>query len=465
MIEIRLTLIVNGYIMGIVNLSCGTQKEETVMKKFTKALLGLGVVLASTTLLTACGNSNSGSSSNGKTTVTIWADDPNFNVPIMKTAVKMYNAEHKNSGVTFKVQTQGDYNTKVQTVLSAGNKKNYPNIIKIEDYGSQKLISSYQNSFLTQNVDLSNFSKYKKSVVNYKGKTYGMPFDSGVSALFYRKDVFAKYGVKAKDLNNITWDQFMKLAEKVHKGSGKSILGTGALVGEDPDLVRQMLQSAGSWYFDDSGKLDVNSTAFKQSLKTVKSLKDNGLVTGYSDFNARNKALYNGNNLAVVEGAWFSASLKADKKSSGKWGIATVPRLTNVKGATNSTNEGGSSWYALNTGNAKADNAAKKFLKTMFDGNSKFYGKVLKEQAAVTTYKPAMSNKEWNTNDTFYNQKVNQYFKQNLNKIPSVSYGIHSSEVENILSGNLNNYYSGKTSLDATIKKIQSSYKSQVGSN
>lgn len=438
-----------------------------MMKKFTKALVGMGVVMASATLLTACGNSNSSSSSNsGTTTVTIWADDPNFNVPVMKTAVKMYNAEHKSSGVKFKVQTEGDYNTKVQTVLSAGNKKNYPNIIKIEDYGAKKLISSYQDAFLTQDsINLSNFSAYKKSVVSYKGKTYGMPFDSGVSALFYRKDIFKKYGVTAKDLDNITWDQFIKLAEKVHKGSGKSILGTGALIGEDPDMVRQLLQSAGAWYFDDSGKLDVNSTAFKESLKTVKKLKDDGLITGYSDFNARNKALYNGNNLAVIEGSWFSASIKADKKSSGKWGIATVPRLSGVKGATNSTNEGGSSWYVLNTGNTKADNAAKKFLKTMFDGNSSFYAKVLKNQAAVATYKPAMKNKEWDTTDTFYDQKVNQYFKKNMNKIPAVSYGIHSSEVENILSGNLGNYYSGKTSLNATISKIESSYKSQVGSN
>lgn len=437
-----------------------------MMKKFTKALLGVGVVLASTTLLTACGNSSNSSSKSGTTTVTIWADDPNFTVPNMKTAVKMYNAEHKNSGVKFKVQTQGDYVTKLQTVLSAGKQSSFPNIVTIEDYNAQKMLSSYTKYFNTNSsINLNNFSSYKKNIVTYNGKTYGVPFDSGVSALFYRKDVFAKYGVTAKDLNNITWDQFIKLAEKVKKGSGKEILGTGTLLGQDPDMIRQILQSTGNWYFTNSGKLNVNSTAFKETIKTIKKMNDAGVIKGYSDFNSRNKAVFNGDDLAIVEGAWYLPTIKSDKNMKGKWGVATVPRVSGVKGAVNSTNEGGSSLYALNTGNAKADKAAKEFLKTMYDGNSSYYAKVLKDQAAITTYKPAKKNKEWKQTDPFIGQKVNQYFATNMNKIPAVSYGTHSVELETVFQSNLGNYYSGKTSLNSTISKIESAYKTQVNGN
>lgn len=437
-----------------------------MMKKFTKALLGVGVVLASTTLLTACGNSSSSSKDSGKTTVTIWADDPNFTVPNMKTAVKMYNKEHPNSGVTFKVQTQGDYVTKLQTVLSAGKQSSFPNIVTIEDYNAQKMLSSYTKSFSTNNgINLKNFSNYKKSIVTYKGNTYGTPFDSGVSALYYRKDIFAKYGVTAKDLDNITWDQFITLAQKVQKGSGKNILGTGTLLGQDPDMIRQILQSTGNWYFTDSGKLNVNSTAFKETIKTIKKLNDAGVIKGYSDFNSRNKAVFNGDDLAIVEGAWYLPTIKSDKNMKGKWGVATVPRVAGIKGASNSTNEGGSSLYVLNTGDTKADKAAKEFLKTMYDGNNKYYAKVLKDQAAITTYKPAKKDKEWQSTDTFLNQKVNQYFATNMNKIPAVSYGTHSVELETVFQSNLGNYYSGKTSLNSTIKKIESSYKTQVAGN
>lgn len=437
------------------------------MKKFTKALVGMGVVLASASLLTACGNSKtSSSSSSKKTVVTIWADDPNFTVPNMKTAVKMYNAKHKSSDVKFKVQTQGDYVTKLQTVLSAGKQSNFPNIVTIEDYNAQKMLSSYQKSFVANNdINLNHFASYKKNIVTYKGSTYGVPFDSGVSALYYRKDVFAKYGVTAKDLNNITWDQFITLAEKVQKGSGKNILGTGTLLGQDPDMIRQILQSTGNWYFNKSGKLDVNSTAFKETIKTIKKLNDAGVIKGYSDFNSRNKAIFNGDDLAVVEGAWYLPTIKSDKSMKGKWGVATVPRVAGIKGASNSTNEGGSSLYVLNTGNTKADNAAKKFLKTMYDGDSDFYAKVLKDQAAISTYKPAKKNAEWKTTDPFVGQKVNEYFATNMDKIPAVSYGTHSVELETVFQSNLGNYYSGKTSLNSTIKKIESSYKSQVNGN
>ncbi|WP_412989177.1 ABC transporter substrate-binding protein [Pediococcus siamensis] len=437
-----------------------------MMSRFRKFAIGVGIALTSVALLSGCGKTSSGtgSASSHKTVVTIWGDDPNFNVPIMKTAVKMYNQEHKNSDVTFKVEMQNDYVTKLQTVLSAGKQSNFPNIVSIEDYNAQKLLSSYQNDFQPlQNINLKNFSSYKKDIVRYQGKTYGVPFDSGVSALYYRKDIFAKYGVTAKDLNNITWDQFIKLAEKVKQSSGKEILGTGTLLGQDPDMIRQILQSTGNWYFTKSGKLNINSTGFKKTIETIKSLHDAGVITGYSDFNSRNKAVYNGKLLGLVEGAWYLPTLKADKKLSGKWGIATVPRVSGMKNASNTTNEGGSSYYVLNTGNTKADKAAKKFLKTMFDGNSKFYAKALKEQAAVTTYKPAKTNKEWNQTDPFLNQKVNKYFADNMDKIPSVSYGTHSVELETIFQSDLGDYYNGKKSLNSTIKTMEAAYKSQVG--
>src|SRR5574344_1155024 len=94
------------------------------------------------------------------------------------------------------------------------------------------------------------------------GKTYGVPFDSGVAGTFYRKDVLEAAGFKAKDLENITWDRFIEIGEVVFKKTGVSMC---AFDPTDGGLVRIMLQSAGSWYFDKAGKPNLAGNAVMEA--------------------------------------------------------------------------------------------------------------------------------------------------------------------------------------------------------
>ena len=105
-------------------------------------------------------------------------------------AKAMYLKEH--SGVTVNVvsMAQDDIVQKLNTSLSSGTYDGLPNIVLIEDYQIQNYLLSYPGEIkdLSGKIDKSKFMNYKLNIIQMD-KFYGVPFDSGAAALFYRTDL------------------------------------------------------------------------------------------------------------------------------------------------------------------------------------------------------------------------------------------------------------------------------------
>ena len=98
------------------------------------------------------------------------------------------------------------------------------------------------------------------------GKTYSLPFDSGVTGLFYRPDILAQAGYKEADLQDITWDQYIDIAKAVKAKTGHPMLSVDV---NDAGIIRMMMQSAGVWYFTPDGKPNIaKSPVFKAALSS-----------------------------------------------------------------------------------------------------------------------------------------------------------------------------------------------------
>jgi len=218
--------------------------------------------------------------------ITIWCWDPNFNVAIMKEAGSRYTKTHPD--VTFNVVdfAKADVETKLQTGLSsgAGAGAGLPDIVLIEDYGAQKYLQSFPGAFapMSDKVDYSGFAPYKVQLMTLDGKVYGMPFDSGVTGMYYRKDYLEAAGFKAADMQNITWDRFIEIGKQVEAKTGKKMIGIQA---NDAGLVRIMMQSASGWYFDKDGNPNiVGNAALKASLETFGKLMSSGVYKPAADW-------------------------------------------------------------------------------------------------------------------------------------------------------------------------------------
>ncbi|MGB9809933.1 MAG: ABC transporter substrate-binding protein, partial [Caldanaerobacter sp.] len=166
------------------------------MKRITAYVVT--VIFLMTILLTGCGSSgnsvskgseqSSTTANSGIKKITVWCWDPNFNVAIMNDAKAIYTKEHPDVQIDVVEMAKADLEQKLNTVLASGVKEGLPDIVLIEDYNAQKYLQAYPGAFadLTDKIDYSKFAKYKVELMTLDGKIYGVPFDSGVTGLFYR---------------------------------------------------------------------------------------------------------------------------------------------------------------------------------------------------------------------------------------------------------------------------------------
>lgn len=411
-----------------------------------RKIWALLLVFAMSFSITACGVGSEGkgasnSESNGKKKVTVWAWDPNFNIAVMNEAKALYEAE--NSDVEIEIMDFGktDVEQKLHTSLASGSKKGLPEIVLIEDYNVQKYLQSYPGAFhdLTDKVNHGDFANYKVDIMTLDNKVYGMPFDTGVVGFYYRKDLIEEAGYTEADLQNITWDQYIEIGKAVKEKTGKQML---TLDPSDGGIIRVMLQSAGSWFFDSNGNPTIkDNEALKESVRIYTKMMNEGItkpVTGWTEFVG---AFNNGDVASIITGAWITPTVMSEEEQNGLWKIAPVPRLE-ISGGVNATNLGGSSWYVLEA----SENAeiAADFLNKTFGQNTDFYQTILKDIGGIGTYLPALTGEAYGEAKEFFGgQAIYSDFAKWINEIPPVNYGIYTWEADGVIMVEIMNVLGG----------------------
>ena len=393
--------------------------------------------------------------------LTIWCWDPNFNIPVMNEAKARYIKDNPNVQIDVVEMAKADVEQKLQTNLASGVTDGLPDIVLIEDYNAQKYLSAYPNSFtdLTNKIDYTKFANYKVSLMTLNGKVYGIPFDSGVTGLFYRTDYLQQAGFKPEDLNNITWDQFIEIGKKVKAKTGKYMLG---FQNNDGGLMRTMMQSAGQWYFDKDGNINLtNNPSLKEAAETYKKIEDAKIAKPTSNWNEWVAAFNKGDVATIPTAVWIIGSIKAEKDQSGKWAVAPIPRL-NLSSSVNASNLGGSSWYILDS--SKSKDIAIDFMNKIYAGDEDFYQKILVDQGAMGTYLPAQSGSAYSTADEFFGgQQVFSVMSGWMKQIPAINYGLYTYEADAAIMAVMPDVYTGKLTVDAALKKAETQLKNQVG--
>lgn len=224
------------------------------MKTWKKVLGTAVMAVGAVGLLAACGSSDKAANKDKSDTVTVWAWDKTFNIKAMEEAVKVY--DNKKVKVKIVEMTQDDIVQKLTTQLTSGSKDGLPDIVLVEDYRIQGFLKTNADAFepLTDIVKEKDFAAYKFGVNKIGDKIYGVPFDSGVTGLFYRSDYLSEAGYTQEQMNNLTWDDYIKVARDVKAKTGHNIT---ELNPSDLGRVRIMMQEAGEWYTDKDNKVSI----------------------------------------------------------------------------------------------------------------------------------------------------------------------------------------------------------------
>jgi N,N'-diacetylchitobiose transport system substrate-binding protein len=130
--------------------------------------------------------------------ITVWLmSDAQSNWPeAVKAATAAFQAKHPGTDVSVEYQNWGDYKTKFEATLSAGNG---PDVLEFGNSDIPKYAAAGALAPLTK-ADFPNSSTWLAALAKagtYNGKLYGVPYYAGARAVIYRTDQYRAAGIKS----------------------------------------------------------------------------------------------------------------------------------------------------------------------------------------------------------------------------------------------------------------------------
>lgn len=435
-------------------------------KRLISVLLAGGLALS----LTACGNSGTAEKTaalgeektESANELTVWCWDPAFNMYAMEEAGKEYQKDHPDFKLNVVETPWSDVQTKLTTAATSGNLGSLPDILLMQDNAFQKNVLSYPDAFVeltNGGIDFTKFAAAKTAYSVVDGKNYGVPFDNGAVVACYRTDILEEAGYKVEDFTDITWSQYQTMGEDILAKTGKPLLSCQA--GES-DLIMMMLQSAGGSLFDEAGNPSMTGNdKLKKVMETYASLVKSGVLVEVNDWDQYVGTLTNSAVGGTINGCWIMASIQTAEDQSGKWAITNMPKLEGVEGATNYSNNGGSSWAV--TAGCKNPELAMDFLAKTFAGSVSLYETILPKSGALATYLPAADSKVYGEPQEFFGQApVYSLITDFASKVPSNNTGVYYYEARDAVATAITKIISG-SDIDSELKTAEDTVKFAMG--
>ena len=171
------------------------------------------------------------------------------------------------------------------------------------------------------------------------GKIVALPAFADAQFLYYRKDLFDKYGVKSP----ATWDDLAVGLKKILDGEKNTAMNgvatTGAAIEGAVCSFLKPYWSQGKDFNDASGRMTLDKAAAQKGVEMWLSLVDRGVMQkniGEVKPADMNNAFKAGNLVAMVNWgfAWDILQTQADSTVKGKVGVLPLPAMTGGKSAT-----------------------------------------------------------------------------------------------------------------------------------
>ncbi len=418
------------------------------MKKLLAVLIALTLVLSMSAAALAA--------EDGK--ITIWTWDPTFNIAAMNMAADMYHADHPDVEIEVQEVLSEDIESNVATAATAGDLSTLPDIMLCQDNSFQKMVSNYPEVYtdLTDLYDFEGFGAAKVAYSTIDGRNYGIPFDAGTVVGAYRTDYLSEAGYTVADLTDITWSRLIEIGKDVKAKTGYPMFSGQA---GSVDFIMIMLQSCGASMFNEDGSVNLkDNEPLKEVVKTYMEMVKEGVFVEVNSWDEYIGTLSNGSVVGTVNGCWILATILSLPEQAGKWDITNMPAMDNVEGATNYSNNGGSSW-AITQGTDVA--LAADFMQLY--RNVEFYNKILPTTSAIATFGPAKEGEAYSAPSEFFNgTPIFATILEYGAKVPSNITGAYYYDARNAVSTAVTNAMNGGD-IDALLAEAEDTVNFAMG--
>jgi len=433
--------------------------------KRNKFLMLLSIfALTSLVVLVACDDDSSSGGGNGGTgaenELTVWFWDPAFNGFALETAEAIFQETNPDFRLNMVEQTEID--VRLATVLGAGNYEELPDIILVQDFGFVRDVLTWPNFLLDLtdfDIPWDEFAPGKLGESTVDGRHFGVPFDQGTVIAAYRVDILEEAGFTIDDLTDVTWDEFIEVGREVLAQTGHTLFSHD---NSNSDFILQMVQSAGgSIWHDDGAPYLVGNATLEAAIEVYKQLWDEGILTTINSWDEYIASFTTGSTAGVLNGVWILGSIHSATDLSGSWRMTNFPALPGVAGATNYSNQGGSSWGI--TTNASNPELAAEFLAATFGGSIELYEIILPASGAIGTWLPAADSPVYNEAQDFWGgQRVFEMTVDFSARVPEFYRGLHYTEISDALATAVVNIANG-ADVEAELAIAEETIKFNIG--
>ncbi|MBO4271007.1 ABC transporter substrate-binding protein [Microbispora triticiradicis] len=262
-----------------------------------------------------------GAASGGPVKLTYWTWVPN-----MDKIVSVWNQAHPDIQVTVSKQAGGD--DAAAKFLTAARAGNPPDLVQAE----YQMLPSFVAADAVADISAETAQAKGEFGAGVWGlvtlgtdAVYAVPQDSGPMMLYYRRDLFDKYGIEVPK----TWDEYAEAARVVRRKDPKVFLGTFS--SKDPGWFAGLSQQAGAqwWSIDgDAWKVAVDDEPTRKVASYWGGLVKEGVIDDMPYFTPEwNKALNDGRLLTWPSAVWGPGVLSSNApKGKGRWAVAPLPQ-------------------------------------------------------------------------------------------------------------------------------------------
>ena len=259
----------------------------------------------------------------GKVSLTFWSW-----VPGVDKAVDRWNEKNPNIQVKLKTTPAGNAGT-YQNMFNALKAGNAPDLgqIEFDSLPSFRLQNGLEDiGPCGADKVTGDFIEWTREQVTFgEEPVYAIPQDTGPMALYYRKDLFEKFGIEVPK----TWAEFATAAAKVHEQDSSVFLTH--FPQRDTNWFAGLAWQNGARWFQldgDTWNVSLDDEATREVADYWQKLIDQKHVANLQGFSEEwNKALADGKVLSWVSAVWGNNTITTNApKTSGDWAVAPMPQ-------------------------------------------------------------------------------------------------------------------------------------------
>jgi len=389
----------------------------------------------------------------GTVNVLTWegASDP------LKAVIPVFEKKYPKLKVKLQVIGYDDVSTRLTVGLQSGS--NLPDVVAVTGERVKTVTGNFPDGF----VDLRKFGLDKRktewaaskwpALTGADGELYGVPWDVGPVALYYRTDLLAEAGVDPSSIK--TWEDYMAAGRKL-KAQGHALLPIEV---DTSQAYSILLQQQGQSYFTAKGKANLASEASISAATLLQNAVQDGYAKNVNNWDAMLSSLKSGEAATNIMPVWFAGILSSSvPEQAGKWAVMEMPALTAA--GPRASNQGGSNLLIP----AKSKNPRGAYLFSMFALGTTESANTMMKVGNMSSLLAASDQPAFKEKVPYYgDQQIWSVFAKTIPDIPSVPFTADYDKADQVLVDAMNKVLVSGADAKSTLRDANAQLSSQIG--